>query len=82
MGVPIVQVLFNVMLFLDLEVGDQFLPLPLPNLYLADSLGGSISLSIIMGLFPHELFCFPCFCWFAALSLCLLLVLSVPCFCC
>ena len=40
MGVPIVQVLFGVMLFLDLEVGDQFLPLPFPNLGLAGSLKG------------------------------------------
>ena len=67
MGVPIVQVLFSAMLFVDLEVGDQFLPLPLPNLYLAGSLGGSFSLCIIMGLLPHELFCIPCLRWFAAL---------------
>jgi hypothetical protein len=57
MGVPIGQVLFSVMLFLDLEVGDQFLPLPFPNLYLVGSCRGSIPLCIIMGLFPHVLSC-------------------------
>jgi hypothetical protein len=78
MGVPIVQVLFSIMFFLDLEVVDQFLPLPFHKLYLAGSLGGSISLCIIMGLLPHDLF-------FAGSLLCLLyllLVLSVPCICC
>jgi hypothetical protein len=74
MDVPIVQVLFSFVLFLDLEVVDQFLPLPLHNLYLAGSLGGSISLCIIMGLFPHDLSCIHSFCWFAALF-------SVCCWC-
>jgi hypothetical protein len=75
MVVPIVQVLFSVVLFLDLEVVDQFLSLPLHNLYLAGSLGGSISLCIIIGLFPHDLSCIHSFCWFAALSF------SVCCWC-
>lgn len=56
-GYPHCQVLFSVVLFLDLEVVDQFLPLPLHNLCLAGSLRGFISLCIIMGFFPHELFC-------------------------
>jgi hypothetical protein len=68
MGVPIIQVLFSVVLFFDLEVVGQLLPLQLHNLYLAGSLGGSISLCIIMGFFPHELSCIQSSCWFAALS--------------
>jgi hypothetical protein len=49
-------------------VVDQFLPLPLPNLGLAGSLRGFTSLCIIMGFFPHELFCLQSTCWFTALS--------------
>lgn len=74
--VPIVPVLFISVLFFDLEVVGQLLPLPLYNVYLTGSLGGSISLCIILGFFPHELFCF------AALSLsvlALLFLLFVPC---
>jgi hypothetical protein len=67
-GYPPCQVLFSVVLFLDLEVVDQFLPLSFPNLGLAGSLRGFISLCIIMGFFPHELFCPQSKCWFAALS--------------
>jgi hypothetical protein len=44
------------------------LPLPLPNLGLAGSLRGFTSLRIIMGFFPHELFCLQSKCWFTALS--------------
>ena len=49
MGILIVQVLFSVVLFFDLEVVGQLLLLPLHKLYLAGSLRGSISLCIIMG---------------------------------
>jgi hypothetical protein len=67
-GYPHCQVLFSVMLFLYLEVVDQFLPLPLPNLGQAGSLRGFTSLCTIMGFFPHELFCLQSKCWFTALS--------------
>jgi len=66
----IVQVLFSVVLFFDLKVVGQLLPLPLHKLYLPGSLRGSISLCIIMGSFLHELSCIQPSCWFAALSLC------------
>ena len=79
-GYPYCQVLFSVVLFLDLEVVDQFLPLPLHNLCLTGSLKGFISLYIIMGFFPHELFCLQSKCWFAALSF-LELALAVVAFC-
>lgn len=69
MGVPFGQVLFSVVLFLDLESGDQFLPLPFPNLYPAGFYGGSVSLCIIMGLLPHVLFVATLFAGFAALPL-------------
>jgi hypothetical protein len=57
MCVPIVQVLFSVVLFFDLEGVGQLLPLPLHNLYSAGFFGSSISLCIIMGFFPHDLSC-------------------------
>lgn len=68
MSVLIVQVLFSVVLFFDLEGVGQLLPLPLHNLYFAGSLASSISLCIIMGFLPHALSCTQHFRWFFALS--------------